>query len=166
MKAEIDYQALALQALQVKPAGEWRCSDLQRHYHLNYSEATILLDTLPTVTTVPSLPGSTITVPATAEGQPGLPSAADLDAVAQEKAIASATSTRTRKKRSDAGQPRPAAPKPTAPESAPAIAPVDEPEPETCPERYKRLVDEVYEASRKLRRLRNELECATADLVL
>lgn len=59
-----------------------------------------------------------------------------------------------------------AAPKPTAPEPVPTSAPADEPESETIPQRYKRLVDEVYEASRHLRRLRNELECATADLIL
>ena len=46
MKEPIDYQALALHALQRKPSREWGCTDLQRHYNLSYSQATYLLDTI------------------------------------------------------------------------------------------------------------------------
>ena len=60
-------------------------------------------------------------LPATAEGQPELFRTLDNTPAPREQTPEAPFAPKTRKPRSDAGQPRPRAPKPTAPESAPAL---------------------------------------------
>ena len=70
-------------------------------------------------------------VPATAEGQPEHTRTLDNTPAPREQHPEAPFAPRTRKPRSDAGQPRPRDPKPTAPESAPALTITEVPAPDT-----------------------------------
>jgi hypothetical protein len=169
---EIDYAALAAQAIQIKPAAEWECQALQCHFPIGYRDALhVMLILRPEEDQIIS---TEPIAPATAEGQPhefdtdGTPG----DAGRPDAPLGWHYGTRGASKgklvRDVAPKPAAAKPKPPAPEPVPTSMPVDEPEPKTCPQwkRYKRLVDKIFDTSRNLRRLRNELKCATTDLIL
>ena len=70
-------------------------------------------------------------VPATAEGQPEHTRTLDDTPAPREHTPEAPFAPRTRKPRSDAGQPRPRTPKPTPPESAPALTITEVPSPDT-----------------------------------
>jgi hypothetical protein len=125
---EIDYAALAAQAIQIKPAAEWECQALQCHFPIGYRDALhVMLILRPEEDQIIS---TEPIAPATAEGQPhefdtdGTPG----DAGRPDAPLGWHYGTRGASKgklvRDVAPKPAAAKPKPTAPELAVAVAPV------------------------------------------